>query len=505
MKNYLITIVFALFTISSFAQEEKKPEVHQIKELPKGEIFTSVQSVTINGKTINLEAETGTVQLRDENDKVIALFGFTHYKKANSAKTRPIVFAFNGGPLSASLWLHFGVLGPKRVEINDPSYTKPAPYKVVNNEFSILDKADLVMIDPVGVGFSKPVGDSKWADFWGVDQDIRSIGLFIEQFIIREEKFNSPKYLLGESYGTFRNAGLVKYLQDKGIAMNGVIMVSAVFELQHLLFGPGDDLSYLIHFPTYASTAWYHNKVKDKGENLEAFLQEVRSFTENEYASALLKGDQLEVKEKGEIAGKLAGFSGVSKEYWLKADLRVSNEEYFQELYREKGLTVGRLDSRFKGINEDPLSQFAFTDPTGDAISAPFVSAFKDYLYNDLKVRKDLSYTTNTGSREDFKWDWKHNGNMIWNAQAAISTLPDMTSAMKRNPNLKILILNGYFDLATVFYAVEYSINHMGLDSELKKNIIMEYFEAGHMMYTHKPSMEKFKKVVDEFIDQTSK
>jgi|TARA_R110000737_G_scaffold157205_1_gene185728 carboxypeptidase C (cathepsin A) len=505
MKNYLITIVFAFFTIVLFAQEEKKPEVKDVLELPKGEIFTSAQSVTINGKTINLVAETGTVQLRDENDKVIALFGFTHYKKANSAKTRPIVFAFNGGPLSASLWLHFGVLGPKRVEINDPSYTQPAPYKVVNNEFSILDKADLVMIDPVGVGFSKPVGDSKWADFWGVDQDIRSIGLFIEQFIIREEKFNSPKYLLGESYGTFRNAGLVKYLQDKGITMNGVIMVSAVFELQHLLFGPGDDVSYLIHFPTYASTAWYHNKVKDKGANLESFLQEVRSFTENEYAHALLKGDQLEVKEKGEIAGKLSGFSGLSKEYWLKADLRVSNEEYFQELYREKGLTVGRLDSRFTGINEDPLSQFAFTDPTSDAISAPFTSAFKDYLYNDLKVRKDLSYTTNTGSREGFKWDWKHNGNIIWNAQAAISTLPDMTSAMKRNPNLKILILNGYFDLATVFYGVEYSINHMSLDSELKKNIIMEYFEAGHMMYTHKPSMEKFKKVVDEFIDQTSK
>ena len=499
MKNYLFTALFILFTLTSFSQEQTEK-----KELPLGEIFTSTQSVSINGKTINLDTETGTVQLRDENDKPIALFGFTHYKKAGSNENRPIVFAFNGGPLSASFWLHFGILGPKRVEINDPDYTKPAPYKFVNNEFSILDKADLVMIDPIGVGFSKPIGESKWKDFWGVDQDIRSIGLFIEQFIIRSEKFNAPKYLLGESYGTFRNAGLVKFLQDKGIAMNGVIMVSAVFELQHLLFGPGDDISYLVHFPTYASTAWYHNRVKDKGENLESFLNNVRSFTEEDYASALLKGDKLTAAEKAVIAQKLEDFSGLSKDYWLKADLRVTNGEFFQELFRKEGLTVGRLDSRFTGINEDLLSQVALTDPQGDAISPPYIAAYKDYLYNDLKVRKDLSYITTTGSRKDFKWDWNHSGNIILNAQVDVSTLPDITSAMKRNPNLKILILNGYYDLATVFYGVEHTINHMGLDADLKKNIIMKYYEAGHMMYIHEPSMEKFKKDVDEFIDQTS-
>ena len=306
MKNNLIAILLIFSTYVTFAQE---PAKEKPKEIPKGELFTSTQSVTIKGKKITLATETGTVQLRDENDKPIALFGFTHYKKTNSNNNRPIVFAFNGGPLSASFWLHFGVLGPKRVEINDPNYTKPAPYKVVNNEFSILDKADLVMIDPIGVGFSKPVGDSKWEDFWGVEQDIRSIGLFIEQFIIRSGKMNAPKYLLGESYGTFRNAGLVKYLQDKGVAMNGVIMVSAVFDLQHLLFGPGDDISYLIHFPTYAASAWYHNKVKDKSDSLESFLVDVRQFTENEYAPALLKGDQLTITEKDSMAQKLSDFS----------------------------------------------------------------------------------------------------------------------------------------------------------------------------------------------------
>ena len=372
--NKIYFVIFIALSGILTAQESSN-----FQSLPKGEIFSSTQSVNIKGKTITLKAETGTVQLRDENDKPIALFGFTHYKKQNSSSDRPIVFAFNGGPLSASFWLHFGVLGPKRVEVNDPNYTKPAPYKLVNNEYSILDKADLVMIDPIGVGFSKPIGDSKWEDFWGVDQDIRSIGLFIEQFIIRTEKFNSPKYLLGESYGTFRNAGLVKYLQDKGIAMNGVIMVSAVFELQHLLFGPGDDISYLIHFPTYAATAWYHNRVKNKEDNLESFLKEVREFTEQEYAISLLKGDQLSQNKKEEIAQKLADYSGLSKAYWIKANLRVTNSEYFQELYRNEGLTVGRLDSRFTGVNEDLLSQNAFTDPQSDAISAPYISGFKDY------------------------------------------------------------------------------------------------------------------------------
>ena len=499
MKKLIYSLAFLLLASMALAQEKEMK-----KEIPQAETFTSTQTVSINGKTITLATETGTHLLRDENDKPIALFGFTHYRKTNSGKNRPIMFAFNGGPLSASFWLHFGVLGPKRIEINDPFYTKPAPYKVVNNEYSILDKSDLVMIDPVGVGFSKPVGEAKWEDFWGVDQDIRSIGLFIEQFIIKTNKMNSPKYLLGESYGTFRNAGLVKHLQDKGIAMNGVIMVSAVFDLQHLLFGPGDDTAYLVHFPTYAATAWYHNKVKNKGANLEAFLNEVRSFTENEYAPALLKGDQLSTSEKASIAQKLADYSGLSQAYYLKADLRVTNGEYFQEFLREEGRTVGRLDSRFTGINEDLLSQNALTDPQSDAISTPYIAAFKDYLYNDLKVRKDLTYTTTAGSRKGFKWDWKHNGNIIWNMQVATTTLPDMTSAMKRNPNLKILILNGYYDLATVFYGVEHSINHMGLDAELQKNIIMKYYEAGHMMYTHIPSMAKFKVDVDEFIDSTS-
>ncbi len=496
-------LCFVLAT-STFAQNSPNAGGHT--KTPEAEVFTSTQTVSIKGKTLSLKTETGTLKLRDENDSAIALFGFTHYhlpKKKTSDADRPIVFAFNGGPLSASFWLHMGILGPKRIVINDPDYTAPAPYPVVNNEYSILDQADLVMIDPVGVGFSKPIGNAEWKDFWGVDQDIRSIGLFIEQFLIRTGKFNSPKYLLGESYGTFRNAGLVKYLQDRGIAMNGVIMVSAVFELQHLLFGPGDDLSYLIHFPTYATTAWYHNKLDKKGRAFESFVDEVRTFTEDTYAPALLKGDRLSETEKQKVALQLAQYTGTKPSYWEKANLRVTNREFFQELLRDEEKTVGRLDSRFTGVNEDPLAQTAFTDPQSDAISGPYIAAFKDYLYEDLGARKDLSYMTSAGYRKDFKWDWKHQGNIAWNAQVAVSTLPDLSAAMKRDPNLKVLILNGYFDLATVFYGVEHSINHMDLPESLKDNIIMEYYEAGHMMYTHEPSLKKFKEDVDRFIQET--
>ncbi len=486
MKHVFLLAILAAFTFPLSAQEK---EAEPKGEIPKPETFASDQSVSIKGKTYTLKAVTGTHVLRDENDEPIAQFGYTHYALPGG-KDRPIIFAFNGGPLSASFWLHFGILGPKRIAINDPGYTAPAPYQVVNNEFSVLDKADLVMIDPVGVGFSRPVGKAKWQDFWGVDQDIRSIGLFIEQFLIGSGKMNAPKYLLGESYGTFRNAGLVRHLQDKGIAMNGVIMVSAVFELNHLLFGPGDDIAYLIHFPTYAATAWYHDKIPGKNPDLEAFLKEVREFTENQYAPALLKGDQLGAAGKQQMAAQLAAYSGLSEDYWMKADLRVTNREFFQELLREEGETVGRLDSRFTGVNEDLLGQVAQTDPQSDAISPPYIAAFKKYLYEDLGARRDLTYTTTAGSREGFKWDWKHEGNIQWNAQVAVSTLPDMATAMQRNPNLKILILNGYFDLATVFYGVEHSINHMGLSPDLKKNIIMKYYQAGHMMYTHEASRE---------------
>lgn len=502
MKRILLLSLILLFTsVSLFAQEEEK----KVGPIPAADVSETQQKVVINGATINLTAQAGTFTLRDENNEPIALFGFTFYKKNNASTKRPIVFAYNGGPGSSSFWLHMGVLGPKRIVVNDPDFTKAAPYELANNDFSILDVADLVMMDPIGTGLSVPVGKAKFEDFWGVDQDIRSISLFITQFLIEHGRLNSPKYLLGESYGTFRNAGVMNNLLSQGIAMNGVIMVSAVFDLRTLMFPPDDDMPYIVHLPTYAATAWYHDKIANKGDNLEAFIAGVRAFTENEYVPALFKGDRLSNEDKQAMAKKLVSIAGLTEDYWMRANLRVKANEFFVELLREEGQTVGRLDSRFSGINQDLLSQGANYDPQSLAISPAYITRFLDYFHNDLKVNKAHMYSITAGRRPGFKWDWKHQGNFGWGTSTAINTGPDMAQAMSRDPNMKVLILNGYYDIATVFYGVEYSIDHLGLTPEIKDNIIMKYYEAGHMMYTHQPSLEKFKKDVSEFIQATSK
>lgn len=495
-------LIFFMF-LTGFATAQEKTETKP--DLPKGQVFDSKQSVVIDGKTIGLNAKAGTFQLKDENNKPIALFGFTAYFKENPEKNRPIVFAYNGGPGSSSFWLHMGIMGPKRIVVDDPNYNQGAPYELVNNEFSILDVADVVMMDPVGTGLSVPIGDATGKDFWGVDQDIRSISLFIMQFLKEYDRLNSPKYLLGESYGTFRNAGVMSDLLGKGYALNGVIMVSAVFDLRTLFFAPNEDLPYIVYLPTMAATSWYHDKVANKGTDLPAFVNEVRSFTENHYAPALYKGNRIAAAEKTAVAQKLAEYTGIKAEVWERADLKINTGEYFQELLRGDEMTVGRLDSRYKGMNIDPMSMNSFTDPQSDAISPAYTMGFLDYYHGALGVSKELHYATSAYSKEGFKWDWKHQGNNFWGADAAVTTIPDMEDALSKDPNVKILIMNGYYDLATVFHGVEHSISHIDLPKSATDRIIMTYYEAGHMMYTHLPSAKLFREDLKKFIVDTTR
>ncbi|WP_291779594.1 carboxypeptidase [Cecembia sp.] len=495
--NISILIFFCLL-FPALAQEKERD-----KPIPKAEVFTSNQSVRINGVTHNLKTRAGTMLLKDENNEPIALHGFTAYFKEDGPSKRPIIFSFNGGPGSSSYWLHMGVMGPKRIVVNDPGYTKAAPYELVNNEYSILDVADVVMMDPIGTGLSMPVGKSEGKDFWGVDQDIRAISLFIMQFLKEYDRLQSPKYLLGESYGTMRNAGVMKYLLDKGYAMNGVVMVSAVFDIRSLAFPVQESTSYLVHFPTYATTAWYHDKLPNKNPDLEAFVDEVRKFTEEEYLPALFKGGRLSATDKKQIAQKMEKYAGVSANIWERSNLRMTAREFFNELMREEGMTVGRLDSRFIGINPFPQNQFAITDPQSDAISPAYTAGFLDYFHRDLGVSKDLTYKTSAYAAPGFRWDWSHKGNEGWGSMISINTAIDMADAMNKDPNVKVLIMNGYYDLATVFYGVEHTIDQMNLRPEIRENIIMTYYEAGHMMYTHMPSLIKFKKDLADFINDT--
>ncbi|MFZ1749718.1 MAG: hypothetical protein WAU01_05985 [Saprospiraceae bacterium] len=501
MKHWIMTwSLLCLFSFGIIAQEAPKE-----KPIPAPEVSQTTQTVKVNGVIHSVKTRAGTLLLKDENNDPIALHGFTAYFKEDGPSKRPIIFSYNGGPGSSSYWLHMGVMGPKRIVVNDPGYTKAAPYQLVNNDYSILDIADVVMMDPVGTGLSIPVGKAEGKDFWGVDQDIRATSLFIMQFLKEYDRMQSPKYLLGESYGTFRNAGVMNYLLGKGIALNGVVMVSAVFDLRTLMFPPNDDLPYIVHFPTYAATAWYHNKLKNKNTSLPSFLDDVRKFAEEEYMPALYKGTRLTPAAKMAMSEKLQTYTGVSKEYWHRANLRVKAGEFFNELMRDEGMTVGRLDSRFLGINDNLINQFATTDPQSNAISPAYTTGFLDYLHRDLGVSKKLNYSTSAYAAKGFKWDWSHKGNAGWgDNQAAINTGIDMAEAMNKDPNVKILIMNGIYDLATVFYGVEHSIDHLGLRPEIRKNITMTYYEAGHMMYTQMESLIKFKKDLSDFVKETS-
>lgn len=498
MKKYTLFLLFFSLSLGiTYAQEQAVATARQ------AEVSTTNQSVRINGTTHNLITRAGTMELRDEFGEPIALHGFTAYFKEDGPSKRPIIFAYNGGPGSSSYWLHMGIMGPKRIVVNDPDYTPAAPYELVNNEYSILDIADVVMMDPIGTGLSHPIGKAEGKDFWGVDQDIRATSLFIMQFLKEHDRMQSPKYILGESYGTMRNAGVMNYLLGKGIALNGVIMVSAVFDLRSLAFPVQENTSYLVHFPTYAATAWYHNQIPNKNPNLESFLDEVRTFTEKEYMPALYKGGRLTDAEKSALAKKLVQYAGLSETYWIRANLRVKAGEYFNELLRDEGMTVGRLDSRYKGININLLNQSAVTDPQSNAISPAYTAGFLDYFHRELGVNKNLNYRTSAGGTPGFKWDWSHTGNEGWGTYISINTAVDMANALNKDPNMKVLIMNGYYDLATVFYGVEYTLDQMNLRPEIRDNIIMTYYEAGHMMYTHEPSMIKFKADLEAFIKDT--
>lgn len=470
-------------------------------------------SAVIDGQAVKYLAIAGRMEVKGADGKPMALFGHTSYikgqasssEKAHKGNTkRPILFAFNGGPGSSSIWLHMGALGPKVVVTNDPQPTPNAPYQLADNNRSILDVADVVMIDPVGTGISVPLGKYELKDFWGVEEDVESISAFITQYLIRNGRMNSPKYLLGESYGTFRNAGIMDHMQGRGIAFNGVVMVSAVFDLLSLTFPNMSDLPYIVHLPSYATTAWYHDRLDPKPVDLEAFVDDVREFVEAEYAPALYKGDRLTAAEKEALSTKLAVITGIDAGYWQNANLRVKASEFFAELLRDEGAQVGRLDSRYRGINQRLISQNSDHDPFTHSLALPYTAAFLDYYYGELGMDPDVTYQVSAYRTEGFKWNWDSKENMNWGTRSAIQTATQMGRALSRNPYTKVLIMNGYFDLGTPFYGVEYTLDHLGLEPEVRERILMTYYRAGHMMYTEEESFDAFAIDLRTFIRDTS-
>lgn len=474
---------------------------------PKEEASFTDHTIKIGGQAIPYKATASTILLKNEKDEPTALIYSTAYTRSDvkDMSQRPIAFLYNGGPGSASIWLHMGSLGPRRVVTVNAGVTPPAPFKLMDNPDCLLDKSDLVFIDPVGTGFSHAVGKAQDKDFWGVDPDVKSLAQFIATYISRNNRWNSPKFLIGESYGTFRNAALANYLQGHdNMYLNGIVMVSSVLDLGNISFYPGQDLAYVLYLPSYAATAWFHKTLKDRPENLNAFLDEARKFARGEYADALMKGDALGKAEKAEIVKKVARFTGLSEDYLDKANLRVRLFQFMQEIQRNRGLTTGRYDARFVGPTYNLIGEAADYDPQDTAISGAFVGAFNTYIREELKFGQDKSYKP----AADFgpnRWDWKHDGSDFGFFPGAPSVVLDLVQAMITNPRLKVEFEEGIYDLATPFMEVEYTADHMGLPENIRKNVLQQYYEAGHMMYVHDEDLAKLKKNVANFIDTASK
>ena len=473
---------------------------------PKEESSVTDHSIKVAGQTIPYKATAGTILLKNEKDEPQALIYYTAYTRSDvkDPSQRPLSFLYNGGPGSSSIWLHMGSFGPKRVVTANAGITPPAPYKIEDNPNCLLDKSDLVFIDPVGTGFSKAVGKAQDKDFWGVDQDAKSIALFVQTYVTRNSRWNSSKFLIGESYGTFRNAALANLLQSRnGIYLNGLVMVSSVWDLGTISFYPGQDLTYILYLPSYAATAWYHKVLKDRPENLEAFLDEASTFAKGEYADALLKGDTLSGADKAAVGKKLSRFTGLSEDYLIRSNLRVRLDRFMQELQLSRGLTTGRLDARFSGPTYDLVESSADYDPQTTAITGAFVAAFNIYLSEDLKFGQDKTYHVSADFKDNH-WDWKHEGS-VFGFPGSPSVVQDMAQAIINNPRLQVEMEDGYYDLATPFFEAEYATDHLGLPENLRKNIHHKYYEAGHMMYLREEDLSRLKSNVATFIDSASK
>ncbi len=502
----------------------------------KAEAVTSTSTVTIGGQVISYQAIAGTliVHPKDWDDvprdpkaekggpgaaedggdtknptAEASVFYVAYFK--SGAGSRPVTFVYNGGPGSASFWLHMGAFGPRRIVTSTDGHTPAAPYSLINNGSSLLDVTDLVFIDAPGTGFSRIAGKDKEKAFYGVDQDAYAFSEFISQFLSKYGRWNSPKYLFGESYGTPRSAVLINQLEaDRSIDFNGVILLSQIlnFDLSpdRPTGNPGVDLPYQTVLPTYAATAWYHKKLPAQHENLEAFLAEVEQFAMGDYGRALAAGSELAPAERSAIAEKLHQYTGLSVEYILRADLRIDGGEFRQTLQGEAGLATGRLDTRFSGPDLDPLAQRADYDPQSSALSSAYVSAFNEYL------RKDLRY----GEGKTFKpsiqtfgtWNFQHRqpgqNQPPTSSRQGSNVMPDLANAMKINPNLKIQLNAGYYDLATPFYQGVYEMHHLPIPANLQSNIEYKFYDSGHMVYAKDASLKMLHDNVAGFIRRTS-
>ena len=484
--------------------DEKKPEEKkEEKPVVVDRLAESNHSIRIKGRAIKYTVTAGTMILKEETtdrakesegEKPRAQIFFIAYTKdgVKDKSKRPLTFSFNGGPGSSSVWLHLGVLGPRRVLMRDDGELPQPPYKLTDNEYSLLDETDIVFIDPMNTGYSRPVEGVKPQEWHGFKKDIESVGDFIRLYTTRTNRWLSPKFLIGESYGTTRASGLAGYLQDRhGMYLNGLMLISVVLDFTTLDFNINNDLPFMLFLPGYTAAAWYHD-VLQPHKPLQTWLKEAEEFALGDYAQALLKGDSLTKEERAQVVERLSYFTGISTQFIERANLRINDQHFFKELLRERGRTIGRLDSRLLGRDRLGVTENPEYDPLLTNIMGPYTAAFYDYVRSELKFESDLPYEILSGFVHP--WSYSDFENRYVNVGETLR------AAMTHNPYLKVFVANGYYDLGTPYFATEYTFNHLGLEEDLRKNISLEYYDAGHMMYIHIPSLKQMKTDLAEFI-----
>jgi carboxypeptidase C (cathepsin A) len=456
---------------------------------------------TIGGRSVAYAATAGTLTIRDDEGKPTASMFYVAYTTGDPR--RPVTFLYNGGPGSSTVWLHMGSLGPVRVLTDSPGPTHNAPYALANNQSSLLDKSDLVFLDAVGAGFSRPLGDTKLAAFWGTDQDIDTFARGIERWLTLDGRWNAPKFLFGESYGTTRSAGLSYRLQQDGVQLNGVILLSSI--LNYGRRQPGFDQEMINYLPSYAAAAAYHHKLANAPADLTAFLQEVRAFARGPYAEALAEAQDLPDAQRQAIAEKLAGYIGLPAQYILDSDLRIPPGRFRKELLRDQRLTLGRYDDRFTGEDVDAAGETPEYDASDTGITGAYVAAFHDYLAKDLSYETRLDYRP-TYYNAGVRWDFNHRANGLGGGGGSneADVALDLSQAMRENPHLLLLSLNGLYDLATPFFGTEYDLGHMQLDPKLHGNVRFAYYPSGHMVYLNPEALTQMKADLARFYDEAA-